>query len=124
MIAVLPMSALGLGANFANRPEADLHVLAWRDTGGMMKPPIGFTRLCEALHQDAPLASGHALAVHCLAFVATPEKPQLVNYLRQISGMPNAELKGLLNRSATDISFESKGARSFIDALLAELDKP
>ena len=88
-----------------------------------MKPPPGFAQLCEGLHQDAPLTSGAALAKHCLAFVVTAERTALSAYLEQISVRPAAELKGVFNRASTDIDFDAREARAFLDGLLAELRK-
>lgn len=88
-----------------------------------MKPPPGFGQLCEGLHQDAPLSSGAALAEHCLAFVSTAERSALLVYLKQISQKPDAELKGVFNRGSTDIGFDAREARAFLDGLLAELRK-
>jgi hypothetical protein len=89
-----------------------------------MKPPPGFGQLCEGLHQDAPLSSGGALAKHCLAFVVTAERSALSVYLKHISEKPDSELKGVFNRVSTDIGFDARMARAFVDGLLAELRKP
>lgn len=88
-----------------------------------MKPPLGFSQLCAGLHQDAPLSSGGALAKHCLAFVNPAQTSALTVYLKHISEKPDAEVKGVFNRGATDIGFNAKEARAFLDGLLAELGK-
>ncbi|MFW2341662.1 hypothetical protein [Brevundimonas sp.] len=88
-----------------------------------MTPPPAFRQLCQGLHQDAPLSSGGALARHCLAFVTSAERPALSVFLDELSARSDADLKGVFNRGATDLAFDSRQARAFLEDLLAVLRK-
>lgn len=88
-----------------------------------MNQPIGFRQLCAGLHQDIDLFADtpSRLAAHCLAFVEMRERAALRAYLIALGEMTNSEVKGLLNREAADLRFNSRDVRSFIDAVLASM---
>jgi hypothetical protein len=88
------------------------------------EPLIAFAR---GLHQDVleGLTREHDLARVLLAGLTPAEKEALRAWLpKALETLTPAEMKGVLKRASTDISFSSKGAQGLLRAAADELELP
>jgi len=77
------------------------------------------------LHQDIDIGAKDEteLARNVLALMSAAERTALRKYLAATLGRLSAsELKGKLNRTATDWRFSSKGADAFLTAIFSQLE--
>jgi hypothetical protein len=94
----------------------------------LREPPEAFLTAMSGLHQDVDLisrAEGESWAQHVISFVRKTQFGALAAYLDSIledERISNADLKGLINRYNTGMSFRKAGdARQFLEALRDEL---
>ena len=90
-----------------------------------MLPEPSFVLFCRGLHQDAGVlySSTDEMVTACLVLLSVNDRRKLKRYLtRALTNRTDAELKGLLNRHASDVAFKSKSARAFLRATLLQLE--
>lgn len=90
------------------------------------RPPEVFRAFCRGLHQDWPLMGPdrQTLAAACVGFVSDADRPALESYLaKALANLTNAELKGLLRKGGSELIFDPKGARAFLEAAMQALPR-
>ena len=94
----------------------------------LREPPEAFRLAMTGLHQDIDVicaAEGTTRAQHVSDFVSTSDFGSLANYLDTLlsnEAVSSADLKGLINRHDTCLSFRKAGdARLFLESLRDEL---
>ena len=89
------------------------------------KIPGSFHVLCQAQHQDVGLIVGNNrddLIRYCLSFVQDDDYGELKGFIaKMLESKSSAELKGLMNREATNFYFRGRGASDFLKSVYTML---